>query len=568
MAADIPWRLKDYSLTARDMQLKDALEGFSAAQGIPIILSPLANGTFSANLEAVPSGEFLGRLTAMHNLVWYYDGASIYVSTIGESQTALIDLRYMKAKEVKEMLAELGVEDGRFPIKTASNGELIMVSGPPRYVSLVSEMISKADKLREQRTFNEVEVKLFPLRHTWADDIEFNGGSSPAGSITLRGVAALLQDIMQEEAGEKFLSSTNEASITQNKLDAALGSPRPVIRAENRLNAVVVRDRSTRMKMYEEIVSKLDVPQQLVEIGVTVLEMSKSDALDWQLSLNADSLRDKTQIAGGQNAQNAFSPGAIAGQGLAGAFTYIGDSLKFGASLTALRKKGKARNISRTSVIAVNNMSAQMTDTQSYHARIVGSDVAALEEVSAGTRLEIRPRIMTEDGEKRQIWLSMALQDGGFESVTVDSMPMTRSSTIETQAVLPDGEALLLAGYFRDIEEDGGWGIPYLRNIPLIGWLFGGASTHKETVQRLFIISPRIIDISAWRENPDMVPVNQLEKSRDFSTERDLYEKAGEKDFEESLKWTSSERDGREKRREIKAEAKAANASAKEESSE
>jgi len=56
-------------------------------------------------------------------------------------------------------------------------------------------------------------------------------------------------------------------------------------------------------------------------------------------------------------------------------------------------------------------------------------------------------------------------------------------------------ESIMLAGYLRDIEEDAGWGIPYLRDIPWIGWIFGGKSTRKETVQRMFVLTPHIVDI-------------------------------------------------------------------------
>ena len=80
------------------------------------------------------------------------------------------------------LLKELGVEDSRFPLKTTSNDELVMVSGPPRYVHLVAEMIEKADKLREKRTFSEVETRLFPLTYTWADDVSFNANSNGSAS--------------------------------------------------------------------------------------------------------------------------------------------------------------------------------------------------------------------------------------------------------------------------------------------------------------------------------------------------------------------------------------------------
>jgi type II secretory pathway component GspD/PulD (secretin) len=138
-----------------------------------------------------------------------------------------------------------------------------------------------------------------------------------------------------------------------------------------------------------------------------------------------------------------------------------------------------------------------MSDTQSYHAKVVGSEVATLESVSAGTHLQIKPRILPSPSTNipNQVWLSLELGDGGFESITVDAMPMTRSSSLQTQTAVFEDESIVLAGYLRDIEESAGWGIPYLRDIPWIGWLFGGASTKKETVQRMFILSPHIVNL-------------------------------------------------------------------------
>jgi type II secretory pathway component GspD/PulD (secretin) len=184
-----------------------------------------------------------------------------------------------------------------------------------------------------------------------------------------------------------------------------------------------------------------------------------------------------------------------------------------------LREKGKARSISRTSLLTLDNLAAQLTDTQSYHARVVGTEVATLEEVSAGTKLQIKPRIVksADTNAPDRVWLTMELQDGGFESVTVDAMPMTRTSTLETQASVPENHSILLAGYMRDIKESGGWGIPYLRDIPWIGWLFGGASYRDETVQRLFVLTPYIVDPAA----ADVVRA-QASRQRDITLEEKL----------------------------------------------
>ncbi len=493
----LPWKNPEYTLVARQMPIRSALESFSVAQGIPILLSDRVTGVLSGDFKRVPPADFLDRISAVHNLTWYYDGTALYIYTVGEMGSTLIDLRYMKADEVLKMMVELGVEDSRFPLKTASNGELIMVSGPPRYVMLVSEMIARADKLREQRTFTAVETRIFPLKHTWADDVSFSV-TSPESTTTIRGIARLLEEIMNggsSPAPVREGDSTNETDRLLANADSAF---RPVIRPENRLNAVIVRDTVTRLPMYEKLIADLDRPQKLVEIGVTVLEMSQEDALDWQLSLKVSGVKDEFEGAAGQNAANLFNSATLGGKGLAGALTYLGDDVTVSASLSALREKGKARSISRTSILTLNNMSAEMTDTQSYHARVVGTEVATLEEVSAGTKLQVKPRIVhaVSTNEPDRVWLSMELQDGGFEAISVDAMPMTRSSSLETQAAVLEGHSIMLAGYLRDIQESGGWGIPYLRDIPWIGWLFGGSSTRNETVQRMFILTPYVIDVT------------------------------------------------------------------------
>lgn len=517
----IPWRVGKYSLIARQMSLREAFDTFGVTEGLSVVTSEQVQGSFSGDFVDMPAQEFLERMCTMHNLIWYYDGAALYICSSGEVISQLIDLAYMKAGDVRAMLRELGVEDSRFPIKTANDDELIMVSGPPRYVELVLQTIEKADRLKQLRTFNEIETRIFPLVNTWADNVSFRS-SDPESGAQIRGVAEILQELMSGgRNGQSREMETNRANTAESKVqDAINGNVSPIIRPDNRLNAVIVRDVATRMPMYERLIRQLDVPQRLVEIAVTVVEMSRDDALDWQLSLAVHGAHSEFDAAAGQNAGNLFAPAALAGRGLAGALTYLGDHVDVSASLSALRTKGKARNISRTSILTTDNIAAEITDMQSYHARVVGTEVATLEEVTAGTKLSIKPRIMSpaSTNEALRLWLAMDLQDGGFESVSVDSMPMTRQSTLQTQASVPDNESLLLAGYFRDVREEAGWGIPWLRDIPWIGWLFGGLSVQKETVQRLFIITPHVVTVGPAA---DVVRV-QAARNRDITHEETL----------------------------------------------
>ena len=542
--APIPWKLPTYTLVARDMDIRVALDTFAVAEGLSVVMSSSVTGSFSGDFKDVAPSEFLDKVATTHNLIWYYDGAALYLYGSGEIATMLIDLQYMKSGEVRAMLGELGVEDSRFPLKTTSNDELIMVSGPPRYVSLVAEMISKADKLREKRTFNEVEARMFPLTYTWADDVSFRA-SSPETTLTIRGVAHLLEEIMNDSTSTKVhdAAQTNELSLLESQQMMAF---RPTIRAENRLNAVIVRDVVSRMPMYEKLIKQFDVPQKLVEIDVTVVELSKKDALDWQLSLAYATQHGHSDIGAGQNVDNLFGPASLIGKGLAGSLTHIHAAYSIASSISALREKGKARSISRTSLLTVNNLAAAISDSQSYHAKVVGKEVATLEEVSAGTRLQIKPRILPSIATNvpNQIWLSLELDDGGFETVTVDAMPMTRSSTLQTQTAVFENESIMLAGYLRDIDEDAGWGIPWLRDIPWIGWIFGGKSTRKETVQRMFVITPHIVDL-----DQEMLTRLQAIRLRDITEAEKLEDDSNDSDDERERR-DLERKDNRERRRE------------------
>ncbi len=552
----IPWKTTEYTLLAREMPLRDALDSFGAAQGIPVVSSRNVGGTLSGDFRKLAPREFLERVAAMNSLVWYYDGTILYVYASDEVVTELLELQYMKVDDVAALLKELGIEDHRFPLKNAANSQLLMVSGPPRYVELVQEVVKKADALQMHRAHAEIETRIFPLVHTWADNVSLGAqGAESVASIT--GMADLLKEVLKNakvRTRDGAAPANDQESVAQLLAEDMESQFDPIIRAENRLNAIIVRDASSRMPLYEELIRQLDVPQQLVEIAVTVVELNKDDALDWQLSVAVSGSNGNLQgAAGGQNAGNLFAPEELFGKGLTGALTYLGKHVSVSASLSALREKGKARSISRTSILTMNNLAASMTDMQSYHAKVVGTEVATLQEVSAGTTLKVTPRIVKARNKKElnQLWMTISLDDGGFEGIAVDSIPVTRSSTVQTQAAVFEGDSIMLAGYLRDTEEKAGWGIPYLRDIPYIGWLFGGISLKTKSIQRMFILTPFIIDLDAAA-----LVRTQAERARDITLEETLEDDRDADDREREIRKMERDYQNRERDKLLKEELK------------
>lgn len=497
----VPWRLPTYTLTARDMPVRQALETFGVAQGVPVLMSKAVGGVVSGNFENVPALAFLDRLATINNLVWYYDGATLYVNGSSETVSTLIDLKYLKAEELGDLLKQFGVEDDRYPIKAASNGELIMVSGPPRYVELVSELIARADNLREMRTFNEVEVRLFPLTYTWADNVTISV-STPESAVSIQGVAAMLEEMTKVSEDERVSAVTNADGRVERLQERAAVHIRPVIKPENRLNAVMVRDSKTRMPMYERLIRQLDRPVKLVEIAITTVELSKKDAFEWQTSLSVTRSREtdhETQSGrAGMNIDNLMSAEGLSGKGFSTAYSYIGDNFTIDASLSALEAQSKTRSISRTAILTLNNFAASISDSQTYNARVTGEKVANLQSVSAGTTFSTKPRAVKGNPTNtwHDVWMVLQIADGGFENQSVDGMPMSRNTTLTTQTMLREGQSLVLAGYVHDVKGESRWGIPWLRSLPFIGWLFGGTGDSVETVQRMFVLTPRVIEVS------------------------------------------------------------------------
>jgi len=105
----------------------------------------------------------------------------------------------------------------------------------------------------------------------------------------------------------------------------------------------------------------------------------------------------------------------------------------------------------------------------------------------------VTPLIVTEDGHT-QIKLAVRIEDGGLTQQSVGTLPVVQRTSITTQAFINEGESLLIAGYRVDSSTNGETGIPLLSKIPFLGALFRYRSHENSHMERLFLLSPRILD--------------------------------------------------------------------------
>jgi type III secretion protein C len=142
--------------------------------------------------------------------------------------------------------------------------------------------------------------------------------------------------------------------------------------------------------------------------------------------------------------------------------------------------------------VTLNNIEAVMDNKTQFFVPVSGYTAGDLYSVSTGISLRVLPMVVDEGGQTH-IKLDVAIQDGELTSQTVGNLPVIQRSNISTQAFIDEGQALLIAGYRADSDSNGVTGVPGLSKIPVIGALFRTDSHSKSHMERLFLLSPRVI---------------------------------------------------------------------------
>ncbi|MBJ7533122.1 nodulation protein NolW [Rhodomicrobium vannielii ATCC 17100] len=126
-----------YSVVEQDVSV--ALREFGHNVGIPIETSSKVQGRLRGRLERLTAKQFLANICAAYALDWYYDGYTLYISSADEKTTRFVSLPSSPPEELVKALKILGFSDERYPLRAGPKAGSVIVSGPPRYVSLVEQ---------------------------------------------------------------------------------------------------------------------------------------------------------------------------------------------------------------------------------------------------------------------------------------------------------------------------------------------------------------------------------------------------------------------------------------------
>jgi type III secretion protein C len=454
-------------------------------------------------------------IAAAFNLIAYYDGAITYVYSGQEIQTRNLSLDPGAAARVETMAADLGLTDRSNRIRSAPGG-VLAVSGVPRFIEQVEDVAriegrGTATGGRAAAAPSEpLGFRVFHLRHAWAEDVTFSFGGE---QVVVPGVASIVRSLISDMAdaysdygsapprtprgaggrGIYAMEGVGQngympAAMERGRVfPMATGDAR--VQADPRLNAIIVRDAESRLPFYQDLIEQLDQPPQLIEIQATIIDVNidrlRRIGVDWGL----------TDASGSTLIEFGGGPQSDLGLSIS---TIIGNQPIFNASINALESEGAANIVSRPQVLTLSNVEAIFDDSQTFFVRVAGEREVNLFNVSSGTTLRVTPHVFTELGDA-QIRLLVTIEDGRITTSTVDEIPILRNSSINTQAVILEGESLLLGGLTADSDQTRVRKIPLLGDIPGLGAAFRSTVESSERVERLFLITPRLVSMGARR---------------------------------------------------------------------
>ncbi|MFI0347804.1 MAG: secretin N-terminal domain-containing protein [Chthoniobacterales bacterium] len=267
-----------------------------------------------------------------------------------------------------------------------------------------------------------------------------------------------------------------------------------MITADVRRNAVIIRDIRANMDLYEAAIRKLDVPVRVIEISAAIVDLQLGASRT--LGLNSLAVNSGTFTSG----TNTITLGG--GGTTSTTKSNVGMSGVFGtaavtAQINALSTENKAKILSRPTLLTLDNFGAMINDQNTFYVNAVGQYVSNLYNVSTGLSLQVVPHVTIYHGETR-IYLQVQITDGEVvNGNTTTGIPNTKQSMLTTQSVIKEDQSLLIGGLYQKVNQKDASGYPWLYKIPVLGYLFGVKDVSKSMVERVFLITPRIVEVNA-----------------------------------------------------------------------
>ena len=322
-----------------------------------------------------------------------------------------------------------------------------------------------------------------------------------------------------EQLQVKYLRiSYAKASAIKPILDSVV-SERGSIAFDERTNQIIVKDIRKGIKNVVELVKKLDLRTPQVLLETQIVEASRGFSRDLGAELGGSFIASpETGNATGWNFPNSvgigggLAPGSnqfssFIPQNVGSAISMIFDSAdgtrSLAARLTAYEQDGKVKVVSRPSVATTNNTQAAIEavtvvrikkpsggTTVQTGSGSSSSDGSATEQIRVGIKLTVTPQASPD----YFVLLDVAAESSTLTGDQVEGVPNTVERKANSSVLVSSGQTFAMGGIYKTTDTDTLTGVPFLKDIPVLGTFFRSSSVRGNDEELLFFITPRIVE--------------------------------------------------------------------------
>jgi general secretion pathway protein D len=281
-----------------------------------------------------------------------------------------------------------------------------------------------------------------------------------------------------------------------------------VIVPDEATNALIIKTSPRNYEFIEATIKKLDIVPKQVVIELLLAQIRLSDTFKFSLEEIIRSGQFLLAGAFGGPLSQAVTgvvqdPSKLAASGLTFAFV---DKDKFRVVLNNIAAVTKVEVLASPHLLTANNKEAKIqignevpivTGEQSSLTNVTTAPgtttgvFRTIQQKDIGIIVGIKPHV----NEKRLVTLdieseNIAVDQANFGGTGSASFLKT---TAKTSVVVEDGQTLLIGGIIRTDKSKGHTGIPFLSQIPLLGYLFRTSSDVVERNELVILVTPRVV---------------------------------------------------------------------------
>jgi type II secretion system protein D len=314
----------------------------------------------------------------------------------------------------------------------------------------------------------------------------------------------------------------------QNNVPTVVSIGKTRILADNRSNSIIVFGSNDSIERVFAMIDQLDRKPLQVYLATVIGELTVSDNFEFGIDLLQ---KFQHGVASGLVTPNTAATGStlvpepssllsstgfplVSGLTIYGA---IGNTLD--AYVRALDSTENFKIISRPSVYTTNNTKAVIASGQQVpvpsnttsgftgtSTNLVTTASITYEDVLL--QLEIIPLI----NANHQVTLKIRQTNntlGANTLISGNEIPAILTQEINTEVTVPDKSTIVIGGLISDSNKRTTSGIPWLSDIPLLGYLFKDTTKDKERDELIIMIQPTVVETDT-----DQIAVNEAEKRR------------------------------------------------------